>query len=179
LDGVTTMSATDRLCLECNRPVCFRGLCRTHYRRLSGIRQRDGLNWDDLVAAGRCLAHAKPQRAAKGGVCLHCGIRYDWLRARRLCWKCYLDPEIRDSHARDRKLAPSAAAHRGNGATEPPPADEAPGTPDFLEVLAARAKAGYPLFRRDERIDVPRYSAVKRMGRRWERVGRVVVARVE
>jgi hypothetical protein len=64
-----------------------------------------------------------------------------------LCWPCYYRPGLRD-------LYPSGSRHarRGIGnyiGTRPPapePTTARPGTPEKLDVLHERAKAGYQLF---------------------------------
>ena len=79
-------------------------------------------------------------------ICRHCGqCRIN--RPRGLCWSCYYTPGVRE-------LYPSTSKHayRGLGAglwsvpLPSVPTTVAPGTPEKLAVLAARARAGQAMF---------------------------------
>ena len=119
-------------CLHCRfRPMATpRGLCRT----CSVIRSvRD-----------QYPAPEPKQRPA----CRHCGGNVA-CRPRGLCWPCFGDPGVRALYPTS--AAPTSRRGVGNGvnAAAPPPAeptDAAPGTPEKVAVLAARAARGESLW---------------------------------
>lgn len=81
--------------------------------------------------------------------CLHCGGRLI-SRPRGLCHRCYYDVEIRERYEfLDPELAEKYLEH-GTGLepalTEPTPTTARPGTPEKVEVMAARAARGEWLF---------------------------------
>lgn len=77
--------------------------------------------------------------------CVHCGERQA-NRPRRLCWKCYYTPEVKDQY-------PPATAHGKRGiALEAPrlpadsPTEAFPGTEEKIAVLMRRAALGQALY---------------------------------
>lgn len=83
----------------------------------------------------RAARGGKPNRT---GPCVRCGcVRI--LRGRGLCWTCHADPEVRWRYARQDGLPEEDC----NGGYDLPdePTTAAPGSPEKLDVLAARYAA--------------------------------------
>jgi hypothetical protein len=92
-----------------------------------------------LVAAAR-LAHPR---------CRHCAAP-KVNRPRGLCWACYYAPGVRQMYP---PTSPYARRGSGNGPAPrplPEPTAALPGTPEKVEVLAARAEAGELLHHPDD-----------------------------
>lgn len=80
--------------------------------------------------------------------CRHCGSVRGDSRCRRLCYYCYGDVVIRALYP---SLRPADRANWGGDNTSssrplPAPTAAFPGTPQKIEVLAARAEAGQQLW---------------------------------
>lgn len=147
------------VCLHCRcRPGYWaRGLCASCHRR-PGVR--------DLYARVRRPVplgppSPRPPRPWKpfAGTCRHCR-RHHVNRPRGLCWACYYAPGVRS-------LYPSAVnqgvAAAMNGGYQLPdrPTDAAPGSPEKIAVLTARAKARVQLHHPDDLR--PRGGAYRRL----------------
>ena len=119
-------------CLHCRfRPMATpRGLCRT-------------------CSVIRSVRDRYPAPEPKGRpACRNCGGNVA-CRPRGLCWPCFGDPGVRALYPTS--AAPSSRRGVGNGvnAAAPPPAeptDAAPGTPEKVAVLSARAARGESLW---------------------------------
>lgn len=79
-------------------------------------------------------------------ICRHCGIA-KVNRPRGLCWHCYYTPGVKDLYPSTSKYARRGSGNLTGVAPLPEsPTTAPPGTPEKLEVLAARAKAGQAIF---------------------------------
>ena len=92
-------------------------------------------------------------RAGMRVVCKHCGGPKA-NRPRGLCYWCYHDPEIRAEYPKQS----TSSNHRGFGneqVAKPLPAeatDEVPGTEAKIDVMAARAEAGFQIFHPEDAV---------------------------
>lgn len=84
--------------------------------------------------------------------CLHCGeVRA--CRSRGLCWACYYSPGVRPRYPRDCRGAGNVGLANNNRvpAAAPDSATSArPGSPEKIEVLAERVRAGRLLWHPDD-----------------------------
>lgn len=79
-------------------------------------------------------------------VCQHC-CRSNVARPRGLCWSCYYTPGVRELYPSTSKYARRGVTNFSGAAPLPTvPTTAAPGTPEKIEVMEQRAKAGQELF---------------------------------
>lgn len=77
--------------------------------------------------------------------CRHCHSRRA-LHTRRMCWTCYYAQGVRELYPSTSKFTKRGVGLSGGLVPAPSPTAALPGTPDKIEVLAARAAAGVALF---------------------------------
>ena len=75
--------------------------------------------------------------------CSHCKVN----RPRGLCWSCYYTPGVKEQYPSTSKYARRGEGNfTGNAPLPASPTTAAPGSPDKLAVLEARAKMRVALF---------------------------------
>lgn len=105
---------------------------------------------------GRCVPcanlrlseRAAAERAARGvlAACRHC-TKAQVNRPRGLCWGCYYTPGVKELYPSTSKYSRRGAGNFAGAAPLPPaPTTAAPGTPEKVAVMAARAEAGRAVF---------------------------------
>ena len=78
--------------------------------------------------------------------CRHCrNPKRTVNRPRGLCWYCFYTPGVKERYRMFVHRSEVGKFHTG-GPTQPIPTTAAPGTPEKLQVLEARARAGQHVF---------------------------------
>lgn len=78
-------------------------------------------------------------------LCRNC-CRRQANRPRGLCWSCYYTPSVRDRYESTSKFGRRGLHNGHHNAPLPVPTTVPPGTPEKLEILAARARARQALW---------------------------------
>lgn len=85
-------------------------------------------------------------RSEHGPWCRHCRKRFI-NRPRGLCWGCYYAPGVKEMYPSTSKYARRGVGNLSGGVPLPlKPTTAAPGTPEKLAVMEARAAAGFAVF---------------------------------
>lgn len=123
------------------------GVC-LHCRRLGNINRRSLCTRCYLTPDIRAKYPTLLKRPA---ACRHCG-RGKPNRPRGLCFRCFDNLTVRSLYPSTSKYARKGAGTGNGNAPLPEPTDAAPGTPEKMAVLAARAAAGQRLWHPLDRL---------------------------